>query len=1401
MKYIKTLIIFFLLLLSLPVLGNENFKNISIKEGLSHTDAICVTQDSTGLIWIGTYDGLQSFDGYKLQKYDYYTEKQKIYQAHNRIRSLACTKNHIWLGTESGLTCFNLKTLKYVHYSISDDNDLLNNDKIYKLIFNPKKNLLLIKTARNVLLGKVKDNNINILPWNSDDERIQSKKLTEFSTYNNCIYGGAKNSPYIISIDEKSGKAIIKETLNICKSSEKENIKINKFVFQHEYLYIRTDRGCYRIKMNGNTLSKENSLYLDFNDTDLYNISNNYFTVTANGDLWCASNNGITEIKRPYSNNPTFHKHLDSSSTHDMSVLRINDILIDKYNGIWIASNSRGIFYKTLSDSFFKTISYDEFRKHGFSQNEIVSMCENSDGSIWMVVEYGSIFRYDPSNDIVTKIPVNKPDNIFFQNIYISNDGKHTYIGTNKGLYSYNISRQELRKLNIDDNLDYASISYITKDQFKRIWVSTWGNGLFCISNDINNPKINCHLSTTTDPLITSEWISFIKINNNRIFACTTAGLNCITLGEKGQIRKVSSYQADINKETSLTTDYLVAVDCENDTTCWVGTIGGGLNKLILHSNNNNDYTATSYTTKDGLPNNDCEIVMLDNDNNVWIGGINISCLNTKNGHLDVFSDNPNNKAFKVCVFCKSSNGTFYMGGLYGITGFNPDYPHTKDIECNVYLTELTVNNNIIKPQVKYNNNIILESSIQYTDKIKLNHLQNNFTVAFSTLNSSIPQCTFRYRINGIDNEWSEIPKGSNKVFFSNFPYGKYVLEIQPSTDNGSTWKTPSKKLTIEILPPWWLNIWMKIVYFVVITGTLIFILHHYIKEQNLKKENELQRILIEKDEERYQSKIRFFMNASHELKTPLTLILLSIERITKADEFKKEFNIISSQAKRMMSLISELVDFRKADLGINSLECSQTNISNILRNILNEIKPWLENKKLRLDYTPLSEDIITDANTEKIYKLIINLLSNAIKYTPEEGEIIITLKKEKPNNVIPFFKNSYTEGNTDPDKTACILIVRDTGIGISAESMQMIYERFFQIKENKDNSHLGSGIGLAIVKNIVLQHMGMITISSDRGNGTEFIVTIPLNKKCNNESKEVFNVMSYLNENYNELPVLDDKKEYNLHEDGNKKSILIVEDNKELRDMLYDYFSDKYDIHIAKNGLEGFKLSNSIFPDIIISDVMMPEMDGIEMCKHIKNNLSLAYIPIILLTAKDNIESQIEGYESGADLYLPKPFSMKLLEVNINRLLTIHELNLKGITKNNNNENINNEYNNNDIEIKKTERTEEAEETENSELIEKIKKVIEDNISDANLSPEFIANQLGYSRSNLYRKVKRIDGMSFADYARNYRLEKAAYLLTNSSMNVQEVAYEVGFINTSHFSKVFKLKYGISPMEYKKKV
>ena len=388
-------------------------------------------------------------------------------------------------------------------------------------------------------------------------------------------------------------------------------------------------------------------------------------------------------------------------------------------------------------------------------------------------------------------------------------------------------------------------------------------------------------------------------------------------------------------------------------------------------------------------------------------------------------------------------------------------------------------------------------------------------------------------------------------------------------------------------------------------------------------------------------------------------------------------------------------------------------------------------------------------------------------------------------------------------------MTVKDTGVGISSESIRLIYERFFQVK-GKKQAHLGSGIGLAIVKSTVLQHQGMIIVSSERMVGSEFIVALPIYDnlpETTAEGASCFDAGAFIKEQYNEFQLNRPAEEIEENSTPNPDlpTLLIVEDNKELQTALKEHLSAFYNIHMADNGRIGLELCLSIFPDIIISDVMMPEMDGIEMCRRIKNNLSIAYIPLVMLTAKDNVESQIEGYESGADLYIPKPFSVKLLEVNLRRLLSQREKWFKG-EKNTSHSDTNEEN---------TEHTASTEEKPNQDkepqksmlsseelkiMIEKLKTIIAENISDSNLSPEQLASALGMSRTKLYRDIKGIDGQNLSDYVRNVRLEKAAQLLISSHMNVQEIMNEVGFVNSSHFTKIFKLKFEMTPTEYKRK-
>lgn len=1059
----------------------------------------------------------------------------------------------------------------------------------------------------------------------------------------------------------------------------------------------------------------------------------------------------------------------------------------------------------------------------GFSQNEIVSVTGHTDGSIWMIVEYASLFKYEPQTERMTRMPLQRDNSqsIYLQYIARSRDPKFLYIGTNHGILVYNIDTQTTKRLHPVQsaqpyNLD-VSIANMHEDGSGRLWVGTWGHGVFCIDQPLTAPAITLHLSTQTDPAILSDRISQLLTYKKSLFLCTTNGLNRITLTDNGNIKTLSSYQTNETLPTkSLSTNYLASMDCENDSVCWIGTIGGGLNRVVLHSERDNDYTATHYTTKDGLINNDCEIVLLDQSGNVWIGGNGMAQLDISQNKIYTygFGDGLLNNAFKVNVSYKGEDGTLYMGGLYGLSYFRPNHFIHNTTPYLLTFTNLFVNNEQIIPHKAYSGNILLESTINNTSKLTLNHRQNNFTITFAALGYNLSeQIMYRYRLKGLQNQWRTLRYTNNEIFFSNLPYDNYLLEVQLSTDKGYTWQSTKKTLEIAVLPPWYLSGWAQTGYVIIVALVIVAAFRQYNKEQNLKKENEIQKILIAQDEEKYQAKMQFFMNASHELKTPLTLILLAAEKLIDESKPGKECKSILYNVKRMLALISELVDIRKQDLGIASLNLSYLNMSEMLHQLFEEISSWAESKQIKISYDADTTDILLDADKDKIGKMALNLFSNAIKYTDTGGRIDITFKRGTQKDISPCYGTMHQEGSVALETPLCILTVRDTGVGISSESIRLIYERFFQVN-GKTQSHLGAGIGLAIVKSIVLQHKGMIIVSSERMVGSEFIVALPINNSMagvETAENKTMDIEEFIESQYDEFQLGNPQGDLSAEpvtENPDLPTLLIVEDNEELQAALKEQLSPYYNIHLAGNGRVGLEKCMSIYPDIIISDVMMPEMDGIEMCRRIKNNLSVAYIPIVLLTAKGNVESQIEGYESGADLYIPKPFSMKLLNVNLQRLLKQRERWFKGndipTTAADTDttpiqEQTNDKVTNNELVIGE-EKKPAANQEEQNLMIEKLKRIIEENIGDSDLSPDQLSSALGISRTKLYREIKGIDGQSLSDYIRNFRLEKAAHLLLTTNMNVQEVMNEVGFFNSSHFTKIFKLKFNMPPTEYKKK-
>lgn len=1398
--------------------GNEIFKHLTINDGLAHTDANCVAQDSTGLMWIGTFAGLQSYDGYSLQTFNYYQEGHKIFKSHNRIQAMVCTKDKLWVGTESGLTCFDLNTHRYVPFYVREGEQKYDSDlAVYKLYVDPAGCHLWTGSSQGMIVMRIDNDTIRPLKWNSEEERLFGKNIGDIQFQGEIIW--ANTGRHIAQLGIRDGKvSVLKRypTKNLLQKDE----TVQSIYCIDDFLYMRTGSGCYRVSLAGGELHEPTLVYADFHhiNSKIPTYTNGKFIVGKDGSLWCGYLEGIFEVRYPFSETPSIQEYLKNARDDKQSMQKIRDLLIDKYNNLWIATSSWGIYYRTLSNPLFKNLSNVDFREMGLSQNEIISVTGQEDGTIWMVVEYANLFRYVPQTGQLDLVPLPKDrlHDIYLQNLEMSHDQRHLYIGSSHGVFIYDILTGKLERMSVTNDPNayriHMSIADLREDESGRLWIGTWGDGLLCIDNPLTSPAVALYLNTQTDPCILSNQISDMLIRDRSVFLCTTNGLNRLTLTEDGKIKTLAAYQTnETSPETSMSTNYLAGIDCYNDSVCWIGTIGGGLNKLVLHSERKNDYTATCYTMQDGLANNDCEIVLVDNSGNVWIGGNGMVQLDIQKNKMYTygFANGLQNNAFKVNVSYKAKDGTFYMGGLYGISSFRPDqFTHDAGL-YSLMFTNLSVNNQRIIPNTIYDGRVVLNRILNETSKLTLNYKQNNFTVSFAALGYELSdQIMYRYRLKGFQNDWRILRYINNEVYFSNLPYDSYQLEVELSTDKGYTWQTPGKELEIIVLPPWWLSAWAKMVYIIIVVLIVVIAFRQYNKEQNLKKENEIQKILIAQDEEKYQAKMQFFMNASHELKTPLTLILLAAEKLTDANQPGKECRTILYNVKRMLALISELVDIRKQDLGLSTLHLDWINMSQMIRQLFDDMSSWAENKHITITYNADDNDIEMDADKEKIGKMILNLFSNAIKYTDEGGRIDISFKQGTQKDVSPCYDTVHTEGAVPADVPLCILTVKDTGIGISSESIHLIYERFFQVNGNSQ-SHLGSGIGLAVVKSVVLQHKGMIVVSSERMRGSEFIIALPVYENCRSNEPAVGNhlldVRSFIDEQYNEFepvkassvggdePVIDNP---------DLPTLLIVEDNQELQSALKERLSAFYNIHIADNGRMGLEKCMSVFPDIIVSDVMMPEMDGIEMCRRIKNNLSVASIPLVLLTAKDTVESQIEGYESGADLYIAKPFSMKLLEVNIHRLLVQREQWMRGKADRGISESGVEEVEVSEVKSGDMENGEEKtlyDTEEQRVLTERLKNVIDENISDPNLSPEQLSSALGVSRSKLYREIKRIDGYSLSDYVRNVRLEKAAYLLVNSHLNIQEIMNEVGFINSSHFTKVFKLKYDMTPSEYKR--
>ena len=940
-------------------------------------------------------------------------------------------------------------------------------------------------------------------------------------------------------------------------------------------------------------------------------------------------------------------------------------------------------------------------------------------------------------------------------------------VGCTDGLYiiSYSKNSFAIEKLNTNNKINGPVFS-ITKNADK-IWVGT-GTGFasFTLSSDFKTTQIKNY---TTSLLVNPKSQNTIrKVRYDQKRNCVwiggeTSGLVKATLDKRFNI---SSFES-INKTFKIGTNnnYISDIYIDNENNCWVASRGGLIH--LQFSNSDKISKISIFTTNNGLPSNLVQSITSDKNGNLWLGTIRgLVKFNIKSHEIINYDINDGIQDYEFSEHSSfvDANGTMYFGGINGVSEFSPNEMRYDNFVEPVVISEVMINGVNVKDRF-----VNTRSEVP-----TLAYNENNIKFNFISLNYINPlKCKYAYMLEGYDKDWVYTSAEFKKAEYSNLPSGKYVFKVKATNEDG-IWSSEHTTTYFEIRPSFWLS-FPGFLFYTVLLIIIVYVVSTITQKRVKKKHEELlEKQYHEKIEKINQSKLQFFINISHEIRTPLTLIVCSIEKLISNlnlnKEQEKETATIDRNVNRMLQLTNELLEIRKIETGNYQLNVRKDDIVSVIKNIVQAFESLAEKQEMKLSIDTFMPEILIWFDANAFEKSLSNLISNAIKYTKRNGLIQIKVRKSANNEFLE-------------------ISVIDNGIGIEQEQLTKIFDRFYQHGGNKDSYENGFGIGLHLTKNLIELHNGSITVSSEINKGSVFTINLPLNEtvySANDKADKViwktdFNATLYGIEN----PETEAEVEVLLNEntedvDPEKFTILYIDDNKELLDNIGDYLTETYNVITATNGKIGFEKATLFQPDVIISDIVMPIMDGFELCNLIKTDINTSHIPVILLTARGDSDSQYKGIEIGADYFIPKPFNIKLLSLTIKNLIESRERLRKLF--------ISNQYiNPNEITTN----------SRDEQFMVKLLKHVEDHIGEDDLNIKFIADSFAMSRSTFFRKIKAITGTTGKEFIDSVRLKRAARLLIETDLNISEIAYDIGHSNPQYFSKWFKAFYKMSPTEY----
>jgi signal transduction histidine kinase/ligand-binding sensor domain-containing protein/DNA-binding response OmpR family regulator len=1341
----------FIALFCMALFANEShaqmqdryFRNISVDKGLSQSSVFAIQQDTLGFIWIGTQDGLNRYDSKGFKVYRPIKNVKNSLQSYY-IRSLFTDhKGQLWVGGNQGISVYNYDTDSFTNYKLPRS---IGEWYISSITEDKAHQIWATSISGDVFVLSPKAENFTTVKFNASAHEI--KKIAYIGLWQQEILLGTDVGLFKL---KPNTHQLMKINLGVKKPY------INDVYTEGKKLWIATE-GEGLIHYNAEN-GQTNSL---LHSTASNSIADNNIRCVGKdteGNIWLGTFRGLT-IFNPKNNSFTNYYH-QISQPYTISQNSVRCFFRDKQKGIWLGTYYGGLNYYHKNDIKFNLLSQNS-GKPSLNDEVIGVIKQDEKGNFWIGTNDKGINYWNKKDNTISYFSSseNNPNSLSSNNIKaiaFDNSG-NVLIGThNGGLNMLNPSSGSVQRFRHDEN-DPSSIAgdlvySILKDSKGRIWIGT-RSGL-----DQFHPQTKSFTHIHLDKAgkrPTSDDITYLfEDSKHRIWIGTTNGVTLfypdnLLFGNIGHGK--------------LTDDIVNCITEDQKHRIWIGTREG----LRLYDETQESFI--SFKARIDFLKETIYGIIPDNESNLWIStNSGLIKFNPDKGSVQTFgeSDGLQNKQFNEYSFYKAKDGMLLFGGIKGLSYFYPSMVKQKPLPLKLSFTAIEVLNKTVAVDDETN---ILEEHIDRAKTLEIGPEYKQFSIFFNTFNYiSSNRTHYYYKLDGIDKNWQRTDE--LKISYSNLPIGKYNLQIKAMGPNGEM--SAIRSLKIVILAPWYKTIWFSLL-LLTIMGTAVYIGFRMITER-IRALQQLKLERIDKERVSYinQVKMDFFTNVSHELRTPLTLILAPLEELLKlpfADKAsKKKHELMFVNAKRLYNLVDQLFEFRKTEMGTRQLKVGKSDIVSFTHEIYESFKPLSEKNGIDYTYHSTEEQLFFYFDKDAMEKILFNLLSNAFKYTKAGQSISIELLK----------KND-----------AILIRVADTGVGINEDDLSKVFDRFYQVNNREMN--LGSGVGLAFTKRLVELHHGDITAESTKEEGSVFAVTIPISDQVYKNDLHVESSMydlsivtdSELVAEDHLMPEVNEALMSEINEGKQSIKLLIVDDNKEILEYLQDYFGKMYEVTVAHDGQMALELLEIQQFDIIISDVMMPELDGLHFCKRVKQNINTSHIPLMLLTARTETSQQIKGLEMGADDYITKPFSTNLLAAKIANLLRSRKR-LKeyySAGKEMVPENI-------------------AFNVLDEEFLKQAIAIVEEHLADSEFSVDIFSKEIGMSRSNLYLKLKAITGESAMDFIKRIRFKKAVELMQNKRYTIAQITYMCGFNSPSYFSTAFKQHYGCMPSEYLAKI